>query len=55
MNTQNTNAMNGFVGDSLDDQTIKMGSGSSNTIFPNGWYDMWTYENPGSGYFLNGS
>lgn len=47
--------MNGFVGDALQEQEIKMSSGNSNSVFPNGWYDMWTYENPGSGYFLNNS
>lgn len=53
--TQNSNAMNGFVGDSLNEGGIKMQSGSNNSLFSNGWYDMWTYENPGSGYFVNNS
>lgn len=52
----NTNAMNGFVGDSLnDDNNTKMSLGNSGGILSNGWYDMWSYENPGSGYFLNNS
>lgn len=53
---QNTNAINGFVGDSLQEgQTINLSSRNKASILPNGWYDMWTYENPGSGYFLANS
>lgn len=47
--------MNGFVGDSLQEQGTKQSTGNSSSVFPNGWYDMWSYENPGSGYFLNNS
>lgn len=52
---QNGGAMNTFVGNSLQDQGIKMSSGGNSSIKPNGWYDMWTYENQGSGYFLPNS
>ena len=53
--SQNSNAINGFVGDSLLEGGIKMQGGANNNLFSNGWYDMWTYENPGSGYFINNS
>lgn len=32
-----------------------MQRGGRGGVLANGWYDMWTYENPGSGYFLANS
>lgn len=51
-----TNSQNGFVGDSLIDGGLKLSENNGQSgLFPNGWYDMYTYQNSGNGYFLPNS
>lgn len=50
-----SNSMNGFVGDSLADGNAKVTGGNGTGNIVNGWYDMYTYQNSGNGYFLPNS
>lgn len=52
-----SNSLNGFVGDSLQSDSfgttkVNITGNINNSMDSNGWYDMYTYQNGGQGYFL---